>query len=121
MRRLRGSWTSEVRQAIAGRLQVVRGGLAARGVDVGLEVAPRLLTVVLQRVGPAQREDGLTQARHEPQRRLELLDGGVVVALLLVDRAEQVMQVLTNAPPGADFDAWVAQARELAEARRRSG
>jgi hypothetical protein len=67
--------------------------------------------------------DDLTSIRGiGPSSEQQLKAAGINTYEKLADlSAEQVMQVLTNAPPGADFDAWVAQARELAEARRRSG
>lgn len=66
--------------------------------------------------------DDLTSIRGiGPSSEQQLKAAGINTYEKLADLSgEQVMQVLSSAPPGADFEAWVAQARELAEARRRS-
>src|SRR5690606_35238913 len=67
--------------------------IAACRIHIPLEVATSLLAVVLQPVRPAQREDRFPQIGQELERGAELPDGGVVVALLLIDGSEQVVQV----------------------------
>lgn len=66
------------------------------------------------------REDPLVEIKGIGARSEERLKAaGITTFEKLADlSAEQVAQVLTNPPPGADFDSWVKQARELAEARR---
>ena len=56
-----------------------------------------------------------------PSSEEQLKAAGITTFEQLADlTGDQVMRVLNSPPPGADFDSWVAQARELAEARRRS-
>jgi predicted flap endonuclease-1-like 5' DNA nuclease len=65
-------------------------------------------------------EDDLTSIRGiGPSSAEQLKAAGITTFEKLADlNGQQVMQVLSSAPPGADFESWVAQARELAEARR---
>ncbi|MPZ24585.1 MAG: hypothetical protein GEU28_13860 [Dehalococcoidia bacterium] len=56
-----------------------------------------------------------------PRTEEQLKAAGITTYEKLADLTpDQVMQVLFNPPPGADYEAWVSQARELAE-RRRTG
>lgn len=68
-----------------------------------------------------QQDELITIKGIGPSSEEQLKAAGITTFEKLADlTGEQVMQVLTSAPPGADFDSWVAQARELAEARRSS-
>ncbi len=85
--------TVELRQPILRGLQVVRGRGALRCVDVALQVTTRFVAVVLQRVGPAETEHRLLHAGLDVERGVELRHGLIVVALLLVDGAEEMVEI----------------------------
>ncbi|HEX5940298.1 MAG TPA: helix-hairpin-helix domain-containing protein [Dehalococcoidia bacterium] len=75
--------------------------------DVEFEGGKQDELTTIKGIGPASEE--------------QLKAAGITTFEKLADlTGEQVLQVLTSAPPGADFDSWVAQARELAEGRRSS-